>query len=183
MDNGSYSKTHTTQSKKLGTTGHQRFEIFIWSSSIPFFPNLFQTSPKNHGVSAFFRPVAATWNPKVLHWPPTTPMMRQQPQWQQRRRRFFDAFGEVWKPRWVGDVLCCWPKKGNPKVSWLRSADDFWKIVQTNGMYWQVEYDTSITMAYDYMMNESYAWLCYHQPNLIADSKNILTVMHKFFER
>ena len=54
-------------------------------------------------------------------------------------------------------------KKGNPKVSWLRSADDLWKIVQTNGMYWHVESDTSITMAYDYMMNHMHDYAIINQ--------------------
>ena len=77
-----------------------------------FFPNIFQTSPKIMGFLPFSAQLQPRENPKVLHWPPTTPMMRQQPQWQQRRRRFFARLGEVWKPRWVGDVFCCWPKKG-----------------------------------------------------------------------
>ena len=137
MDNGSYSKTHNTQSKKLGTTGHQRFEIFIWSSSIPFFAtffkNIFQTSPKIMGF-CLFPPVAAPRcqpreNPKVLHWPPTTPTMRQQPQWQQRRRRFFDALGKFGSRVDLEMFFVVGLKRGNPKVSWLRSADDLWKIV------------------------------------------------------
>ncbi len=87
------------------TTGHQRFEILIWSSQ-----TFFKHPPKKHDfcqqnkggsfriLSCLFFPLFFfTWKhcqfgrilaPKVLHWPPKTPTMRQPPQWQQRRRRF-----------------------------------------------------------------------------------------------
>ena len=113
--------------------------------------NIFQTSPKIMGFLPFSAQLQPRENPKVLHWPPKSPMMRQQPQWQQRRRRFFARLGEVWKPRWVGDVFCCWPKKGSPQGLLVKVS---WRFMEncTNGMYWHVEYDTSITMAYDYII-------------------------------
>ena len=112
---------HIIHSQKiLGTTGHQRFEIFIWSSSIPFFATFFQKHfpniPQNHG----FLPVPAQLQPPVAsHGKPqgvaltsdntndaTTTTMTTAP------TSFLRRLGEVWKPRWFGDVFCCWPKEG-----------------------------------------------------------------------
>lgn len=113
-------------------------------------------------------------NPKVLHWPPKTPTMWQQPQWQQRRRRV----SLIWEMFFVG-----LKREPQTKVSWfagqLTIYGKLYVLMVCIGM-WNMILLLLWPMITSY---ESYAWLCYHQPNLVADSKTILTVVHKFFER